>query len=332
MSRTSWRKSTKSAPLLGGLTLGSLRALSKLPLRSLQRVGRAVGYLSWRVRSNWYVVSDVNISLCLPELSATERVRLNRAGQVNTFQTLMEMAGMFHWPAERLAELESGDEDTEILDRAIEVGRGVILLGPHIGNWELTSHVLAARYPFAAMYRPPRIREVDDALRKNRQRIGAELVPATATGLRRISRILQEGGLVGILPDQEPGKGNGVFAPFFGVPALTMTLVGDLVRRYGSAVIFGWMERTAKGKFRGHLLPAPEGLDAENKVEAATQLNLGVETLVRSCPSQYLWSYKRFRSRPAEEAAELRRRFGLESSDKVPYRRLDSLRNLESPV
>lgn len=313
------------------MALGTLRALSRLPLASLQRLGRAIGYLSWRVRSNWCLASEVNIALCLPELSTSERVRLNRDGLVHTFQTLMEMAGMFHWSSERLAALESGEENPELLDRAIEVGRGVILLGPHIGNWELTSHTLAARYPFAAMYRPPRIREVDDALRKSRERIGAELVPATATGLRRISRILKEGGLVGILPDQEPGKGNGVFAPFFGVPALTMTLVGDLVRRYGSVVLFGWMERMAGGKFRGHLLPAPEGLDAQNKTEAATRLNLGVENVVRACPSQYLWAYKRFRSRPAEETAELRRRLGLGSEQNVPYRKLDCLRELETP-
>ena len=141
--------------------------------------------------------------------------------------------------------------DADLLHQAMKAGRGVILLGPHIGNWEFTSHYLANRYPFAAMYRPTRIREIDEALRKSRERIGAELVPATGTGLRRICRILKGGGLVGILPDQEPHKGHGVFAPFFGVPALTMTLVGDLHREFGSPVLFGWMERTAKGTFRG---------------------------------------------------------------------------------
>ena len=332
MSRTSWQKTTKSSPVVGGLALGTIRALSGLPWRWTQILGAATGYLAWRVRSNWRKVSDVNISLCLPELSITERVRLSRAGLVTTFQTLLELGPMLRWPAERLARLESGDEDLDILQQAMEAGRGVIVLGPHIGNWEFTSHYLANRYPFAAMYRPTRIREIDEALRKSRERIGAELVPATGTGLRRICRILKGGGLVGILPDQEPHKGHGVFAPFFGVPALTMTLVGDLHREFGSPVLFGWMERTAKGTFRGHLLPAPDGLDAEDKVEAATQLNLGVETVVRACPSQYLWSYKRFRTRPAEEAAELRRRFGIEPSQRVPYTKLGCLRDLESPV
>jgi KDO2-lipid IV(A) lauroyltransferase len=327
-----WQKSTKSSPIVGGLALGTIRALAGMPLRWTQILGAAMGYLAWRVPSNWRQVSDVNISLCLPELSTTERVRLSRDGLVNTFQTLMELGPMFRWPAQRLAKLESGDENPDLLHQAMKVGRGVILLGPHIGNWEFTSHYLAARYPFAAMYRPPRIREIDEALRKSRERIGAELVPATGTGLRRICRILKGGGLVGILPDQEPVKSHGVFAPFFGVPALTMTLVGDLHREFGSPVLFGWMERTEKGNFRGRLLPAPEGLDAEDKVEAATQLNLGVETVVRACPSQYLWSYKRFRTRPAAEAAELRRRFGLGPSQKVPYRKLECLRNLESAV
>jgi KDO2-lipid IV(A) lauroyltransferase len=332
VKRTSWQKSTKSSPIVGGLSLATIRGLSGLPWRWTQILGAAIGYLAWRVPSNWRQVADVNISLCLPELSTAERARLSRSGLINTFQTLAELAPMLRWPAERLARLESGDEDPDPIDQAMKAGRGVILLGPHIGNWEFTSHYLATRYPFAAMYRPPRIRELDEALRRSRERIGAELVPATATGLRRICRILREGGLVGILPDQEPVKSNGVFAPFFGVPALTMTLVGDLHREFGSPVIFGWMERTEKGTFRGRLLPAPEGLDAEDKVEAATQLNLGVEAVVRACPSQYLWSYKRFRTRPEEESAELRRRFGLESSQQVPYTKLVGLRDLESPV
>ncbi|MGB3564352.1 MAG: lysophospholipid acyltransferase family protein [Thermoanaerobaculia bacterium] len=332
MSPTSWQKTTKSSPVVGGLALGTIRALSGLPWRWTQMLGAAMGYLAWRVPNNWRAASDVNISLCLPELSTAERVRLSRAGLVHTFQTLAELAAMLRWPAERLARLESGDEDPDLIDQAMKAGRGVIVLGPHIGNWEFTSHYLAARYPFAAMYRPPRIRELDEALRKSRERIGAELVPATGTGLRRICRILKDGGLVGILPDQEPHKSHGVFAPFFGVPALTMTLVGDLHRQFGSPVLFGWMERTDKGTFRGRLLPAPEGLDAEDKVAAATQLNLGVEAVVRACPSQYLWSYKRFRTRPEEESAELRRRFGLELSQKVPYTKLECLRDLESPV
>jgi KDO2-lipid IV(A) lauroyltransferase len=301
-------------------------------LRSLQRVGTAIGYLSWRVRSNWQVASDVNISLCLPELSDTERARLNRTALINTFQTLMELAGMLHWPAERIAKLESGEEDTTLVDQAIEAGRGVILLGPHIGNWELSSHSLAARYPFAALYRPPRIREVDNAIRQSRERMGAELVPATVTGLKRVCRILKEGGLVGILPDQEPLKNSGVFAPLFGVSALTMTLVGDLVRLFGSPVIYGWMERTGQGTFHGKFLPAPEGLDAEDKVVAATQLNLGVEAVVRACPDQYLWAYKRFKSRPAAEAAELRTRLKLGPEQRVPYANLGCLRDLESRV
>lgn len=332
MSPTSWQKATKSSPLLGALTLGTIRALSGLPLRWVQVMGAAIGFLAWRVPSNWRVVSEVNISLCLPELSAPQRARLSRDSLVATFQTLMELAAMLHWPLERLLKLESGEEDLSLLEQAIEAGRGVILLGPHVGNWELTSHCLAARYPFAAMYRPPRIRELDEALRRSRERTGAELVPATASGLRRICRILKEGGMIGILPDQEPLKTHGVFAPFFGVPALTVTLVGDLVRRFGSTVLYGWMERTEKGTFCGRLLAAPEGLDAEDKVMAATQLNLGVEAVVRACPQQYLWSYKRFRTRPPEESAELRARLKLEPSERLPYASLECLRDLGSEI
>lgn len=114
---------------------------------------------------------------------------------------------------------------------------------------------------------------------------------------------LRQGQVVGILPDQEPLKDHGVFAPFFGIPVLTMTLVGRLVRRFEAEVVFGAAERTAKGKFRVRIIEAPEGLGDKDPVRAATQLNLGVEQCVRASPEQYTWSYRRFRTRPPEELA-----------------------------
>ncbi len=180
-------------------------------------------------------------------------------------------------------------------------GSGVLLLAPHVGNWEFLSCFLAARYPFVSLYRPPRIAELDRFIRRGRERLGARLVPTTMAGLRSFTTALREGRLVAILPDQEPLKRHGVFASFFGTPALTMTLVGSLLRRFEPGVLYGFAQRTTGGRFRIRFLAAPDGLDDADPVRAAERLNYGVERCVRACPEQYMWSYRRFRSRPPEE-------------------------------
>jgi KDO2-lipid IV(A) lauroyltransferase len=155
-----------------------------------------------------------------------------------------------------------------------------------------------------ALYRPPRIAELDAFIRASRQHLGAtELVPADGRGLRRVANTLRDGGVVGVLPDQEPLKDHGVFAPFFGMPALTMTLVGRLVRRYDPLVVFGVAIRTSSGRFLVRMSPAPADLGHPDPARAAAMLNQGVERVAREFPEQYTWSYRRFKTRPPEELA-----------------------------
>ncbi len=221
-------------------------------------------------------------------------------------------------------------EHEELLDQALANGRGAILLLPHIGNWELFNNYLLPDHPFLALYRPPRLTELDEPIRRSRQRTGAELVPTTSVGLRRLYRGLEAGKLILILPDQEPLKRHGVFAPFFGIDALTMTLVGRLVSRFDSPAIFGFAERRPDGFFRVRFRPAPDGLGVADKLAAATWLNRGIEECVRSCPEQYMWSYKRFKTRPPGEAEALRSRLNLPTTGRVSYRALLRLKDLEA--
>ena len=176
----------------------------------------------------------------------------------------------------------------------------MLLLAPHIGNWEFVTHFLMHRHHVTALYRKPRIDQMDELVRSARQRGGATLLPATPRGLRNFYKTLAAGGLVAILPDQEPLKNHGVFAPFFHLPALTMTLVAALLRRVPATVVYGWAQRRPDG-FDVHFREAPAGLDDPDDVVAAHRLNQGVEACVRECPEQYTWSYRRFRTRPPEE-------------------------------
>ena len=223
---------------------------------------------------------------------------------MSTVLNVAEAGAMFHWDRERLVDLEGEVVGLEVMEAALARGKGVVALGPHVGNWEYLNHAVGLRWGMIALYREPRIAELDAYIRSSREHLQAtELVPANSRGLRRATEGLRAGRIVGILPDQEPLKEHGVFAPFFGIQALTMTLVSRLVRRFDAAVVTGFAERVPSGKFKVHYFAGPEGIGDMDRVHAATQLNLGVEKCVRACPDQYNWSYRRFRTRPPEELA-----------------------------
>lgn len=300
----SGQKKSKSSPWVAATLQGFIRSLGLLPLPVSRGCGRLLGSLLWRVPNQFRAASLRNVDRCFPDLPQDQRRRIVRDSLISTGLSISEAGAMFHWSRERLGKLEEECVGAELMEAALGRGKGVIALGPHVGNWEYLSHAVGVRWGMVALYRPPRVTELDAYIRHSRQHLGVtELVPANASGLRRVIQVLREGGVVGILPDQEPLKGHGVFAPFFGTPAFTMTLVRRLMRRFDSSVVFGFAQRTAKGGFRVRIMAAPEGLDDDDPVRATAQLNLGVERCVRACPEQYTWSYRRFRTRPPEELA-----------------------------
>jgi KDO2-lipid IV(A) lauroyltransferase len=190
----------------------------------------------------------------------------------------------------------------EQVEAAQAAGRGVIFLSPHLGAWELGSLYMARHYPVTALYRPLRVPGLDALVRAARERTGATLMPTDASGVRSLYRALERGETVGILPDQEPGSGGGIFAPFFGHPANTMVLVSRLASRSGAVVLFCVPERLPRGRgFRLNFTPAPAAVSAADLNRSVAAMNAGVEAWVRRLPAQYLWSYKRFKSRPEGE-------------------------------
>jgi KDO2-lipid IV(A) lauroyltransferase len=265
----------------------------------LHRLGWVIGRLFYLVPNRERRNAQVNLQLCFPELEERERLNLLARSLEQTGRTLFEITAIWFWPIERVLALIQGVSGEGHLDR--EAGRGLIVLSPHLGCWEIAGLYLASRGPVTSLYRPPRQRIFEPIIKQARERSGAELVPTDAQGVRRLYKVLQTGGTTGILPDQRPDSDKGaIFAPFFGVPALTMLLIRRLVRKTGAKVVFCYAERLAAGRgFHIHYLPAPSGLAADDPAIAAQSLNQGVETCVRMVPDQYQWSYKRFKDQPA---------------------------------
>jgi KDO2-lipid IV(A) lauroyltransferase len=187
--------------------------------------------------------------------------------------------------------------------RAAEAGgRGLLLVAPHHGNWELLVQWMAARGPFSLLYTRGGSPAVDAFLRRARERGGVTAVAADAHGMKPLLRALQRGEAVGITPDQVPEGPGGLWSPFFGQPALTMTLIHRLAGRSGAPLVLAAAERRDDGRFRIRLRPLPPEVTSGTLQAGVDALNLAVEDFVRPALAQYQWTYKRFMARrPGED-------------------------------
>jgi len=178
-------------------------------------------------------------------------------------------------------------------------GRGVVVLGPHLGNWEVLGLHLASLGRLVSLYEPPHMRELDGLLRSARERSGAQLVPTSRRGLAALVRSVRDGQISGILPDQVPRSTTaGLNVPFMNIPCFTGTLASKVIQRSGALAFFGFAQRV-KGGFHIRFLPAEADIYSADLERSLAALNRGVEACLRYCPEQYQWEYKRFRQRPA---------------------------------
>ena len=192
-------------------------------------------------------------------------------------------------------------EHRELIEQLRAQGRGIVFLTPHLGCFEVTAQAYAVLFgPITVLYRPARKAWLRELVATSRDRPNMTAVPTTLAGVRQMLRALRAGEAVGLLPDQVPPNGLGVWAPFFGREAYTMTLPARLVQQTGAAVLLVWGERLPRGRGYRVRLHAFEGELAREPREAAAQINAAMERLVRAGPTQYLWGYARYKQ-PREE-------------------------------
>ncbi len=296
-------------PIVAWCAVAALRSLTLLPYPLVYRVAGWAGSLAAWLPIRPVRSSAVTIRLCYPMLADRERARFLRRSMIESARTVCELGALWTWSRERVLGLVRSVRGEEHLRAGLAQGRGAILLTPHLGAWELMGLYCSSRYPLTALYTRPPATRMERFYEAGRTRFGATLVPTTTGGIRTLLRALAAGEIVGVLPDQDPRRGAGVFVPFFGVLANTTTLVSRLAARSGAAVIFTFAERLPKGEgFRLHFSPASPAVQDADLLTSASALNADIERLVRSCPEQYLWSYRRFRIRPPGEANPYRPR------------------------
>lgn len=278
--------------MISPLMVGIFELLARLPLPVLHRLGTLLGWTTYLFSRQYAARLRENLHNAGLEGSDAELGKLLHANIREAGKGVLELPWVWRRPLEDVAASVKQCHGWEYVEAAHSRGKGVIMLTPHMGCFEIIGLYIAARLPMTCMYRPPRWKFLDTLMHEGRARGQMKLVPADFGGVRRLLKALKRGDIIGVLPDQVPGNGEGEWAPFFGRPAYTMTLIGRLMESSGAPVVMCYCERLADGA--GYVLNfAPLNLDLSRSVPQ--QINAALEEVIRSHPEQYLWSYNRYK-------------------------------------
>ena len=272
------------------MLIGLLRLLGRLPLAWLHRAGAAIGWVVYWVSPRYARRLSENLHSSGVCRDGAACRALLKAAIAEAGKGVTELITVWFGDQDTVARLVVECKHWNIVEAARGRGNGIIFLTPHLGCFEISALYGAQRMPLTVLYRSPKKSWLEPLMIAGRSRWQAVVAPANLRGVRMLYKALSRGEAVGLLPDQAPGVGEGVWADFFGRPAYTMTLVRRLQQVSDAAVIMAFAERLPRGGgYRLHLEELPAGhLD-----EAA--LNRAIEAQVRRCPEQYLWSYNRYK-------------------------------------
>ncbi len=285
-----------------------LKMLSKWPLWLLQDIGAVLGWVTYWSSPSYRqrFVANARLAGLTP---AQFRPAIAQAGR-----TLMELPYLWLRPASSSVLSKVQWQGEEKIAAAFARNGGTVFLTPHMGCFEITAQAVAERYlgehrHVTVLYRPARKAWLRDLVDTARSRPGLRAVPATLSGVRQLLRAVREGQSAGMLPDQVPPEGMGVWAPFFGQPAYTMTLAARLAQQPGATLLLIWCERLPRGRgYVVHVSDLQETLPGSEvpQAESAAVINRAMERLILQCPQQYLWGYNRYKAgRAAADVARV---------------------------
>jgi KDO2-lipid IV(A) lauroyltransferase len=262
------------------------RLLAWLPLPVVHNLGAAVGLLVW-------LCSPATRQQLAANMAQAGVLAFRRAAVIESGKSLLELPRMWLRPHAKTLQDIVQVVGWEYAQQAMDKQRGVIFLNPHLGNFEISGLFLASRLPMTALFRPPRQAWLTRIMTQGRAQ-SIRMVPTDLSGVRRLLKALRSGEAIGILPDQVPAAGEGLWVPFFGRAAWTMTLASRLAEN-GATVLLTWAQRLDYGAgYVMHILPLSSPLSGTLH-ERTTQINQEMERLILTCPAQYLWAYNRYK-------------------------------------
>ena len=276
-----------------------LWCLSQLPYTWQLTIGRRIGKIFHRLAGRRRSIAAVNLSLCLPELSASEREGIVAEQFVSMGIGVMEMATSWWTPGKRIKKLAHVD-GLQHLQTALDKGKGVILLSAHFTTLEIGGRLLALHTPFHVMYREHKNAAFDQVIKSARIKHFGKAI--TRGDLRAVLRSLQDNIPVWYAPDQDYGREQSLFVPFFGIPAATITATSRLARISGAAVVPFFQARLPDARgYQLTLYPPLDNFPGESVAADTRRINSIIEARIREQPDQYLWVHRRFKTRPDGE-------------------------------
>jgi Kdo2-lipid IVA lauroyltransferase/acyltransferase len=269
------------------------RVLAALPLTWAQAIGALLGGLVYRLGAGGAKRARQHVGFAMPSVPAAERAAIARASHINQGRLIGETAHIWLRPEATLARVENVT-GWQHVEAARARNQAMLFLVPHLGGFELGGQYLNERIPMVALYRPPKLAALAPLMKAGRDRGEGETFSADLAGVRNILKAMKAGKSLMILPDQAPQEGEGVWAPFFGHPAYTMTLAARLAEKTGAAPLLVSVPRTKAAGFEIIIEPLPAPLP-QDRLAAATLINQAVEHVALRHPQQYQWQYNRYK-------------------------------------
>ncbi|MCP8686255.1 LpxL/LpxP family Kdo(2)-lipid IV(A) lauroyl/palmitoleoyl acyltransferase [Marinobacterium sedimentorum] len=277
------------------LGMGLLWLLNRLPYAGQLTLGRTFGKILYLVARGRRHVVEVNVRLCFPELDAEKQRHLTREIFINNGIGVFETA-MAWWSPKQWFRHRTVLKGREHLDAALARGKGVILLGAHFSTLDLGGLLFSEFYPVDAMYRRHNNPLMEEIITRSRGRYFGQAIERS--DIRSVIRALRKNHIIWYAPDQDFGIKQSVYAPFFGVPAATITATTRLVKLNDSPILMLAQHRLPDDSYELELLPVIEPFPSGNEEADATRINAELERAIRKDPAQYMWVHKRFKTHP----------------------------------
>ncbi|TFW70617.1 lipid A biosynthesis acyltransferase [Methylotenera oryzisoli] len=270
-----------------------LKPLTLLSLPTIHKLGTALGNILYLLMPQAKTVITENLTQSGLVPQGTELNALIKLNMAEAGKSLLESLALWQKDEQEVLSWVKPCTDWHLVEEARAKKKGIIFLTPHMGCFEITSVFYGAQHPITVLYRRPKLHWLHALTVTGRTRQQVKLAPANLQGVRNLIQALKRGEAIGILPDQVPGRGEGEWAPFFGKPAYTMTLVGKLAEKTGATVIMVFGERLSHGEgFQVHMTKLEDGA-----IATPALLNQAIEQQVSKNITQYLWQYPRYRVR-----------------------------------
>lgn len=263
--------------------------IAALPLCIVQMIGASLGLLAYIGSSSYrkFFRSQYDAVIASHQLQSRLWSAVMASGQL-----FSDSLWIWRNPKQALHLVEI--QNWDLVETAISEGHGLVMLTPHLGGFEIIPRVLAQHFPATILYRPSRQDWLNRIVEEGRAYPNMHFVPTNLNGVRQMTRALSKGEAIGILPDQVPSGGDGVWVPFFGRPAYTTPLPARLANRNKTPVIMFTAKRKNLGQ--GWLMQATRLAPfSEDATLAATEMNQAIERAILKAPEQFIWAYNRYK-------------------------------------